>query len=289
MVFSERIGLVTPKVIQINSMDGDLKNSLYNFIYVYIIEKRIIDLDNFNRTLIRNYYKTSISNYNQAKYVNDFYYTISFQEDYFQNEFFENSSWNQVYDIIEMLLDEVCVDIKKYIDAGYIQAEYIEEVINELNRILERENSAYRYVAGKFVPITNEIEIASIEEALKSPNKLCTEHLQRALELLSDKEKPDYRNSIKESISAVECLVKSFNDKGKGTLGALLGKMKKEGKIHASLSEGFSTIYGYTSDESGIRHSLMEDGRDVTKNEAMFMLVSCSAFVNYLQGKNNIS
>jgi hypothetical protein len=43
-------------------------------------------------------------------------------------------------------------------------------------------------------------------------------------------------------------------------------------------------LYGYTSDDSGIRHAIL-DQPTVGFDEAKFMIVSCSAFVNYLIAK----
>ena len=40
-------------------------------------------------------------------------------------------------------------------------------------------------------------------------------------------------------------------------------------------------MYGYTSDKSGIRHNSGLD-ENTTFEEAKYMLVSCSAFLNYL-------
>ena len=41
-------------------------------------------------------------------------------------------------------------------------------------------------------------------------------------------------------------------------------------------------LYGYASDKGGIRHAEGLFESDVTFEEAKFMLVSCSAFINYL-------
>ena len=51
------------------------------------------------------------------------------------------------------------------------------------------------------------------------------------------------------------------------------------------MKKAFTCLYGYTSDSGGIRHALTED--DVVPNfeDAKFMLVSCSAFINYLIAK----
>lgn len=55
--------------------------------------------------------------------------------------------------------------------------------------------------------------------------------------------------------------------------------------MHKALKNAFSNLYGYTSDTGGIRHALSEDNLEVTMEDAKFMLVSCSAFINYLKTK----
>jgi len=54
--------------------------------------------------------------------------------------------------------------------------------------------------------------------------------------------------------------------------------------MHHALIKGFSSLYGYTSEADGIRHALLEEPH-VGFDEAKYMLVSCSAFVNYLIAK----
>ena len=41
-------------------------------------------------------------------------------------------------------------------------------------------------------------------------------------------------------------------------------------------------LYAYTADESGVHHALIEETAGVTGDDARFMLVTCSAFTNYL-------
>jgi hypothetical protein len=99
---------------------------------------------------------------------------------------------------------------------------------------------------------------------------------------LYNKTKPDYENSVKESISAIEAKCKLILNDKKVTLGLALKSLEDKGvKIHTSLKEGFIKLYGYSCDEAGIRHA---NGLDMntTYEEAKFMLVACSAFLNYL-------
>ena len=58
--------------------------------------------------------------------------------------------------------------------------------------------------------------------------------------------------------------------------------IEKKGILHQALKKAFSALYGYTSDADGIRHALLDEST-LTKADARFMLISCSAFVNYLK------
>lgn len=151
------------------------------------------------------------------------------------------------------------------------------------NQVLEAENSGYRFVGDVITPISSATELKEIEEALGVPDKLrpVAEHIDAALRLYADRENPDYRNSIKESISAVEALCRLVTEKPKATLGEALKALSSKVRIHGAFKAAFEKLYGYTSDEEGIRHSLMTES-DVQSEDAKFMLVSCSAFVNYV-------
>ena len=54
--------------------------------------------------------------------------------------------------------------------------------------------------------------------------------------------------------------------------------------MHPALEKAFISMYGYTSDEHGIRHALMDEP-SLGFEDAKFMLVSCAGFVNYLRAK----
>jgi len=67
----------------------------------------------------------------------------------------------------------------------------------------------------------------------------------------------------------------------KASLPDALAAIEKKTTLHASLKQGFVKLCGYTSDADGIRHALLEEP-NLDIEDAKFMLVSCSAFVNYL-------
>ena len=180
--------------------------------------------------------------------------------------FFFECQWHQVYSFLE----EIAADRSKLFTA---------ELREFINSGLEHRNAAYRFVGSQIAEITSEHEIAAIEAGQRDASDPVREHLQAALRMLSDRAAPDYRNSIKESISAVEAACRIATGMPKATLSDALRRIPN---LHSALAQGFDKIYGYTSDANGIRHSLT-DQQTNTYGEAKFMLVACSGFISYLK------
>jgi hypothetical protein len=184
---------------------------------------------------------------------------------------FYEVSWNEVYDFLEFV-------VKQY----EREKPHLSE---SLNAMLARELSGYRFVDGVLVDVTSKDELQMLDEALADTRFAGTAaHLKRALELYADRATPDYRNSIKESISAVEAIARIVAENPKATLGDALKAIEKRGKLHQSLKEGFLRIYGYTSDEGGIRHAMLDESQ-ITGNDAKYFLLSCTSFCNYLKAQ----
>jgi hypothetical protein len=277
LLFSQREGFKPIKnIIQYDSIDDDLRNGLWNALYLFYWSKAEKIRWLSERTSIYdlciilwvNYFKYSLDTL--SKYWEDTYRKI-------KNYFFE-CPWYEVYDFIEFVAN------------NYPEVEINHKFMNFCNFILERELSGYRFVGGKIIKITSEEEISEIEEALDISKSLkgVYIHLQRALDLLADRKNPDYRNSIKESISAVEAICKLITKDEKATLGKALQKIEKGSQIrlHHALKDAFDKLYGYTCDADGIRHSLLDESH-LNFEEAKFMLVACCAFINYLIAKTS--
>ena len=84
-----------------------------------------------------------------------------------------------------------------------------------------------------------------------------------------------------ESISAVEAISKVISGDSKAELGQTLKLIENNIGLHPALKKGFLAIYGYTSDADGIRHAMINEPK-CDFEDAKYMLVSCSAFINYL-------
>ena len=72
------------------------------------------------------------------------------------------------------------------------------------------------------------------------------------------------------------------------TLTPALSALQRAGVLkHPALRSAFAKLYGYTSDEQGIRHPLLEGGAaDVGLEEALFMYGACASFAAYLTEKH---
>lgn len=279
MIFSQRIGR-TPlsKEIQLESVDNELKNGLWNIYNLYILDKisdkhnyefNISPIDFYSNTIWHHYFKKPIDE------IPEGFYGVRNSI----RKYFFSCEWYKLYDFLEFNIDILDENIfRQSIDK--------QKIFENFNEILEREFAGYRFIDQTLSPITNTIEIKDIEESLSNTErftslKSCNTHLKSALEKLSDRLNPDYRNSIKESISAVESLTKILSKNSKDSLGAALDKIKGKLKIHSALERGFKQIYSYTSDTDGIRHALTEEP-NCDFEDAKFMIVACSAFINYL-------
>jgi hypothetical protein len=152
------------------------------------------------------------------------------------------------------------------------------------NEVLEEESGGYRFVSGEITEITSKIEIEEVEKAQQSPLEPMNNHFGRSLALLADRRNPDYRNSIKESVLALETLFKVITGKPDSSLGSALKNVDPKMDVHPALLKGFSSLYGYSSTSEGIRHALL-DKDTVSQEDARYFLVACSAFANYVLSK----
>lgn len=270
MSFGTRNGFEPEKEIQINSIDDPLRNKLYN-LYCEIesvcggfLVKHLV-----NKLGERCYTAR------QDEYI---------VEAYILGEN-PNSKWYSVYDVFEYCFEYIYKSsFKRNLSGSYA---LVENAIERTNAILEEEKSGYRVINYEFTPITDEQEIDSISETVSNPYGAVSTHMKKALELYSDRTAPDYENSIKESISAVEsmCCVITGASGSQATLGKMLKKLEEKNvTIHPSMREAFNKLYGYTSDADGIRHGGI-DFSNAPAEDALYMLVSCSAFINYIKQK----
>ncbi len=277
IMFSKKYIATAYTMLQKDDMDKTLRNDLWNAFQKYFLN-RIVYIS--STAMIGDCYSTRLlEDCVNQKFIIDLYenffilpignmikHPLSTIKDEIAS-LYNDLQWYQVYDLIE------------YISTKVINYSNFE---SDINLRLERNNSAYRLIKSNICPITNKEEIETIKHASNTTFDIVNTHINKAIQLFSNIKNPDYENVIKESITAVETMCSIIVGQ-KTTLGEALKKLEDNGvSIHPSLKSSFSKLYGYTSDANGIRHSGDIGGPESTFSEAKFMLISCSAFVNYL-------
>lgn len=182
----------------------------------------------------------------------------------------------QVFDIIQQILrDEDVPD-------GFAE---------EIDAVLEISRAAYRvFDSDTIVPVASDAEAENLRRALADLAAAefhgARAHLRDAGSKLAG---GDWSGSIRESIHAVEAVARTL-ERDASTLAPALKKLEGSVRVHPALSGGFSKLYGFTSDEKGIRHALLDEPvADVDETDALYMLGSCAAFVSYLINKARTS
>ncbi len=268
--FSDRNGIDTINTkIQIDFFDDRTRNNIMNLLD-YIIDYII------NHNNGKKYYKYVYLDIFQATRDEmppmsdyDFEYVREPVYKGIKNEW----PYNNILDYIESTLSWI---------NNYMYHNIATEFQEKFNLLFKRECVGYRLINFTATKLTNEEEIKSVESALNTKYDACSKSIEKALNYLYDRKSPDYENSVKESISAIEGMCNIINGTKNNSLGDALKELESNGVvIHGAMKEAFNKLYGYTSDKSGIRHNGGVD-ENTTFEEAQYMLVSCSAFLNYL-------
>ena len=267
--FSQRMGM-EKKELQTDSMDSDLRTRIWNAIYNSYFEpncffedihrnlkfahKHITKSQMFSQ-IFDNIFKEDVSGYIHRTDVKDR---------------FDKLKWYKVYNFVEFMLLNFPLNTNVFKD--------------ELNRVLKEESAGYRIGDNRVTPITNELEMEEVSKAQHTDMDEIDRHVKSAVIFLSNKENPDPRNAIKEAISAVEALCRKISGDNNASLGQALCKIKEKRPelIDGHLEEAVKKLYKFSNDSSGVRHSLAEGKTQVGFDEAKFMVVVCSAIVNYL-------
>lgn len=269
--FSERLGFKElPVLLQMEGMSETLKNSIWNYT-LSLFEQRGDWLEG----------SLAIAQFFRRTPVDELpHYDIPCRN--WTKEYFYGLDWFEAYDFVEFLSTKYS---NIFPHKRVHQSKDLQEVFNF---IFEKEHAGYRFVSGALVPISNSTETAEVASAIEVTARTglagANEHLKTALNLFGKRPNPDYRNCIKESISAVESIAVKIGASNAQGLAGALADLDAKVPIHPALRSAFIKLYGYTSNESGIRHAILDEP-NIGFDEAKYMIVACSAFVNFIAAK----
>ncbi|TFC81156.1 hypothetical protein E3T23_06570 [Cryobacterium cheniae] len=183
------------------------------------------------------------------------------------------SSWLEMFNVVEFVVRNVNKRFKR---------RWSEALSKVFNSLFEHHLVGYRFIDEMITPIDSPDALAAIEAARDATDQYAgaRHHLKTALAKLSDRSRPDYANSVKESLSAVESMGEALT--GETTLGKALDKLASVGIVtHPAQLKAWKAMYGWASDEGGIRHSAQAPPT-VDQATAKYTLISSSAFISLL-------
>ena len=186
--------------------------------------------------------------------------------------------YDHVLTLVEFILrhNSCLLYLQKYLESAFkeVAIAYAVQTINGLPTI---------------VPCFSEESGAATQQAIetieqKGPAGAKT-HLYSAAEAINENR---YADAVRESIHAVESVARTIDPNAGKTLGPALKSLEAAGVLnHRALQEAFSKLYGYTSDENGIRHALLDEGAAyVDLDDAVFMFGACASFAAYLVNRH---
>ena len=274
--FSDRFGLAGDFAkMQVNELNIGTRNRLWNFIGLFLVRNADANIGLANtishlRALYDEYLKEDNTDINQITWRR-YHHKLK--------ETFLEGPWHQSYDIVEFIAEYQLRAPQPN------KANWKDQFIAECNEILKSELAEYIFIGDQLCPITSELEKSEIDEALKNGDIEIRRHLETAIQHLGKRPTPDFRNSIKESISSVETFVRKKT--GESTLGKAISKLESRGlNISPVLKDGLIKIYAWTNAEGGIRHAMLDE-TNIQQEDARFMLITCSAFINYFRAKSS--
>ena len=191
-------------------------------------------------------------------------------------DYIETRPFNKVFDLIQFVLRhrECPSDFKK-----------------QMRGTFEQCGLAYTIDIARpptIVPAVTPEEGRALVDAIRTLREAgldgSASHLRKASEHLNA---GDWAGSVRESIHAVESVARQLDPGAAKKLGPALASIEKRGALHPALKGALGKLYGYTSDEQGIRHPLLDrPDSNAGMDEAVFMLGACASFASYLWRKH---
>lgn len=269
MRFSERIGVREPlRLLQVGNMNPSLRNAIWNAIAPFLPEVQSYSpshdqyLSVYYRHIWTGFLKLKIDDTPDTCWSCRSQLLIRF----------DKWDWMDVYDFLEFMVVNFLPDGAEV----------------SINEVLASERSGYRFIEKTLAPIIDETEIAAISRVVECPDIFsgARTHMTTAVGLFSMKVDPDYRNAIKEAVSAVESAAKVIAGSESATLSTAIKLIDGSLGLHPAFRDAVLKFYGWTSDEKGVRHSLLDEESTIDEADAHFAIVNCAGIVNFLIAKH---
>ena len=279
LTFSQRYGYEPlPEPMRLEEISDDLRRELWNTVRELLLKLR--SSTGYNYYFPKDNQRVIERIIGKCASVPESRVSVKYVDvmSYFENGCF-SLSFNKLLEMLESIMND---------------REIGDEFSEKIGYLFEAQGAAYWLDSSqrtyRFVPSANKEQgeatrqaVEIVEQSGVAPG--AATHLRQAVEHLNARQ---YADSIADSIHAVESVARIIDPEANKTLGPALDSLEKAGLLHhPALKKAFGSLYGYSSNEQGVRHALLErDAADVGLDEAMFMFGACSSFTAYLVSKH---
>jgi len=271
--FSHRNKLVTINdIVQVTEFDNLTRNNIISFITQ--IYKKILD---------------NLPFYEEPKWKQEFCSRIDadlFGEsiNYMNRNYSFNSSLNKLIDKINDMntpYNEILDIIEFIYKQTHNFIEIFDSPLKVFNIFLKENNIGYH------INENSEIErnvdsfiLTQIVDTINNHNELLN-NINRAKELLTSRKEYDYKQSIQNSMLALESYCKSLGKTTAKNMKNILSEIQKKVNINSDLIEAINRLYKFASNVDDIRHSTNLNSH-IDYGEAFFILTIVCALINYI-------
>ena len=186
----------------------------------------------------------------------------------------ETLTWSKVFDFCERLYSHLASppshwnDYLEELEDSMPREEVQRYIVEELQRIFLEENLGYSFDQdgvrrrGRSHTIQ---QISKAEPTLGDPRlNTARQHYKKALHYFEHPTKPDYENTVKEAVCAVEAAARNlFPDTKSKTLGEVVKRIRGtgEGQIPKPISDTITGLYAYRNSGDGVSHGGARGGK----------------------------
>ena len=264
------------KIIQVDSLADDTRIVLFNTLN-NVLNHQIKSLGCDEDILCKIMTEELFDEVYYDRYRNKF---DSLMDDIL--EMFKTESYDMILTMIEFICSMVYETYEDYNNrTHYCFPNDYYDTFKVMNTAFENEYIGYRFIKDRIVKITNDEEIKAIEESASTPFDKVNKSISKSISFLSESSNKDYKNAIKEAIIAVEQLFNIILETNGLTLTNALGQICDKIHIDINLKESIKNLYKYTNEVNGIRHGNNKDSDEISFDEAKYVLLICSATINY--------
>ena len=282
LTFSQRQGYEDlPAPMQLEELSNDLRREIGNTVREFLLSRKIwlgdkAGFEGENGRLIERVI---------GRYLRQPEERISTEYDAteeFFRECIEREEFNNVLDLVQFLVNDPCV--RNTFDGDIL--------VRKIKTLFEQHGAAYRLdtvqFPFEFFPCATREQCDATQRDLEAVRNSgiagVSTHLREAATHINNRQ---FADSIADSILAVESVACSISPKETDSLRLALIQLEESGHLkHPALKSALLKFYGYTSDEKGIRHALIEtDAPAVSVDEALLMFGACASFCAYLASK----